>query len=120
MKSITLQSPLDMHVHVRQEDVLRNVVPFTAEQFVGAVCMPNTVPPIDRAERLDRYINEIQEACGDLSFDPYVPLFFRNDFTEADLAPIQDRLFGQGFFKETKVPGGGFSSKGCRVGHGVY
>lgn len=56
--------------------------------------MPNTVPPIDRAERLDRYVHEIKDACGDVSFDPYVPLFFRDDFTEADLAPLHERLFG--------------------------
>lgn len=74
--------------------MLRQVVPFTAEQFVGAVCMPNTVPPVDNAERLDQYVADIKGAAGEFSFDPYVPLFFRADFTEADLAPIRDRLFG--------------------------
>jgi dihydroorotase len=92
--SITLHSPLDMHVHLRQDDMLRFVTPFTAQQFVGAVCMPNTLPPIDSVERYDRYCAELRAAAGDLSFEPYVPLFFHEGLTREELAPARDRLFG--------------------------
>ena len=92
--NLTLNSPLDMHVHLRQDDMLRFVAPFTAEQFVGAVCMPNTLPPVDNAERLDAYTASIRKAVGDLSFDPYVPLFFRDDFTREELTAMRERLFG--------------------------
>ncbi len=91
---ITLHSPLDMHVHVRQDDMLRKVAPFTAAQFAGAVCMPNTVPPVDNAERLDAYVAAIRAAAAPQAFDPYVPLFLRPDFTREQIAPLRGRLFG--------------------------
>ena len=92
--SITLHSPLDMHVHLRQDDMLRNVTPFTAQQFVGAVCMPNTLPPVDSVERYDRYCAEIRAAAEPYAFEPYVPLFFHAGLTREMLAPARDRLFG--------------------------
>lgn len=92
--SLQLNSPLDMHVHVRQDDMLRFVTPFTAAQFAGAVCMPNTLPPVDSVERYDAYCAEIREAAGNQPFDPYVPLFFHTGLTRQMLAPARDRLFG--------------------------
>lgn len=91
---ITLKSPLDMHVHLRQEDMLRQVTPFTAAQFVGAVCMPNTQPPVDSVERYRAYVQEIKAAAAPLEFEPYVPLFFRDDYTREELTAARDELFG--------------------------
>jgi len=92
--NLTLKSPLDMHVHLRQDEVLRQVAPFTAEQFVGAVCMPNTLPPVDSVERYLSYIREIKESVAPLAFEPYVPLFFRSDYTREELTAARDQLFG--------------------------
>jgi dihydroorotase len=83
-----------MHVHVRQDELLRQVVPFTARQFVGAVCMPNTLPPVDSVERMQAYVREIKEAAAPLEFEPYVPLFFRSDFTRETLEAAKEVLFG--------------------------
>lgn len=91
---LTLKSPLDMHVHLRQEEMLQHVTPYTARQFVGAVCMPNTLPPVDTLERYDAYVDEIKLAAAPLEFDPYVPLFFRDDYTREELTGARDRLFG--------------------------
>ncbi|MGA0368139.1 MAG: dihydroorotase [Kiritimatiellia bacterium] len=91
---ITLKSPLDMHVHLRQEDMLRQVTPFTAAQFVGAVCMPNTQPPVDSVDRYRAYVREIKAAAAPLEFEPYVPLFFRDDYTREELTAARDELFG--------------------------
>ena len=92
--SFTLNSPLDMHVHLRQDDMLRNVTPYTARQFVGAVCMPNTLPPVDSVERHDHYAAEIRSAAAPFAFEPYVPLFFHEGLTHEVLAPARERLFG--------------------------
>lgn len=91
---ITLESPLDMHVHLRQDDMLRQVTPFTAAQFVGAVCMPNTLPPVDSVERYVDYIRQIKEAAAPLAFEPYVPLFFREDYSREMLTAARDQFFG--------------------------
>jgi dihydroorotase len=83
-----------MHVHVRQDEMLTQVTPHTAKQFVGAVCMPNTLPPVDTVERYDAYVAEVKKAAAPYSFDPYVPLFFRDDYTREELTEARDRLFG--------------------------
>jgi dihydroorotase len=92
--NLRLNSPLDMHVHVRQDDMLRQVVPYTAAQFVGAVCMPNTLPPVDNLEGYVAYVRQIKEAAAPLEFDPYVPLFFRADYSREMLTAARDDLFG--------------------------
>ncbi len=44
---ITLRRPDDWHVHLRDEQMLRAVLPFTARQFARGIVMPNLNPPID-------------------------------------------------------------------------
>ncbi|MDF3130456.1 dihydroorotase [Kiritimatiellaeota bacterium B1221] len=91
--NLTLKSPLDMHVHLRQDDMLKQVTPFTSSQFSGAVCMPNTQPPVDTLERYRAYVREVTEAAAPFAFAPYVPLFFRDDFTREELTAAREELF---------------------------
>lgn len=49
----------DMHVHLRQGEMLKNVLPYTAGQCARALVMPNTTPPVLTAEDLNRYRSEI-------------------------------------------------------------
>lgn len=81
---ITLESPLDMHLHLREGQVLREVAPLTAAGFAGGVPMPNLREPVDSVERLVAYKQQIREACQGEPFEPYVPLFFR-DYSRAEL-----------------------------------
>ena len=46
MMSLVLESPLDMHLHLREGDMLDRVAPLSAAHFAGAVIMPNLVPPV--------------------------------------------------------------------------
>lgn len=75
---IKLQSPLDMHVHLREGAMLKLVAPLTSKYFAGAVVMPNLVPPVDNLERLLAYRSEIAAATEGDVFEPYMTLFFRN------------------------------------------
>lgn len=43
---ITMPRPDDWHLHVRDGDGLRAVVPASAAVFGRAVIMPNLVPPV--------------------------------------------------------------------------
>ena len=47
MKTITLKSPFDMHLHLRDGDMLNLVAPLSSKTFAKAIIMPNLVPPID-------------------------------------------------------------------------
>ena len=88
-----LDSPLDMHLHVREGAMLERVTPLTANHFAGAVIMPNLVPPVDHLERLFWYRDQIKAATGAAKFEPLMMLFFRN-YTRDELEAARDHIFG--------------------------
>lgn len=90
---IKLKSPLDMHIHLRQDPLLAAVVPETARAFAGAVAMPNLLPPVDNLERLQAYRREILSAAGEQPFEPLMTLFFR-DYSEAELEAARPHILG--------------------------
>lgn len=92
-KEITLQSPLDMHLHLRDGDMMNLVTPLTAETFAGAVIMPNLVPPVDTLEALKAYKQRITAAQGEHNFEPYMALFFRQ-YTAEELTAAKDHIIG--------------------------
>ena len=46
MNEITIRTPDDWHVHLRDGDMLGETVPATARCFRRAIVMPNLVPPV--------------------------------------------------------------------------
>ena len=46
MDQITLQSPFDMQLHLRDGEILQNVAQHTAKSFSYALIMPNLNTPI--------------------------------------------------------------------------
>lgn len=46
IKSITIKKPDDWHVHLRDGDMLRRVLPYTSQDFARAIIMPNLIPPV--------------------------------------------------------------------------
>lgn len=90
---ITLRSPLDMHLHLRDTEMLQLVAPLTTETFAGAVIMPNLVPPVTSIEMLEAYKERILAASSAHAFDPYMVLFFK-DYSEAELAAAKKHMIG--------------------------
>lgn len=78
MKTLTLQSPFDMHLHLRDEDMLRIVAPLTSYSFSGAIIMPNLVPPVTTLEALKAYRHRINDATQGDDFEPFMTLFYQN------------------------------------------
>ncbi len=98
---ITLNSPLDMHLHLRNGDILRLVAPLSAD-FAGAVIMPNLVPPVTTPAMLNTYSERIAEAMGDVPFTRYMTLFF----TPMDEATLTAAQATPGFFGLKLYPAG--------------
>ena len=90
--SITLTSPLDMHLHLRDEEMLSVVAPLSSESFAGAIIMPNLVPPISTKKELVAYKKRILKASNNENFIPYMTLFFKPTYTREFLASIKDEL----------------------------
>jgi dihydroorotase len=89
----TLNSPIDMHLHLREGEMLQAVTPLSTHDFAAAVIMPNLVPPVDSLERMLQYRAEIAAAQGVDVFDPLMMLFFRN-YSEAELMAARAHIFG--------------------------
>jgi dihydroorotase len=92
MSSFTISQALDMHLHLRDEDMLKLVGPLTSKTFSGALVMPNLVPPITTKDALLSYKERINEACKDDAFEPYVTLFFQNNYSYEFLEDIKDEI----------------------------
>jgi len=94
LDTITLDRPLDMHLHLRDGEMLQLVAPHSAASLAGAVIMPNLVPPITSVEMLSGYKQRILQACGDQSrhFVPLMTLFFR-DYSHAELEAAKPHVF---------------------------
>ena len=51
MDTLTITRPDDWHLHVRDGEAMRSVVPHTAAQFGRAIIMPNLKPPVTTESR---------------------------------------------------------------------
>jgi dihydroorotase len=65
MGEFAIRAPDDMHVHLRQGTGLRPWALETARAFRRALAMPNTLPPLITAERVESYRQEILKAVAD-------------------------------------------------------
>lgn len=66
INSVTLRRPDDMHVHLREGQMLKNVAPYTAKQFGHALIMPNLSKPVLTGADVIRYRTEILHAAPSL------------------------------------------------------
>ncbi|KAF1023027.1 MAG: Dihydroorotase [Paracidovorax wautersii] len=85
--SLTLARPDDWHLHVRDGDVLADVVPATARQFGRALIMPNLRPPVTTAELAVAYRSRIQAATpAGSGFTPLMSLYLTDNTTPEEIA----------------------------------
>jgi dihydroorotase len=72
MEKIEIIKPDDWHVHFRDREVLKAVVPETTRHFARAIIMPNLVPPILKGIDAVKYKKRIQKAIP--KKDRFLPL----------------------------------------------
>lgn len=92
ISTFELNEPLDMHLHLRDGEMLGLVGPLTSETFSGALVMPNLVPPITTKEELLSYKQRINTICEQDKFEPYLTLFFKNDYSYKFLEDIKNDI----------------------------
>ncbi len=88
MTSIRIAAPDDWHVHLRDDDMLSAVAPFTADAFRYALVMPNLVPPITTTAMAQSYRERIIAAAGPnarADFTPLMGLYLNDDLVIDDL-----------------------------------
>jgi dihydroorotase len=88
MKELTIRKADDMHVHLRQNEMLRNVLGYTALQCGRALIMPNTTPPILTVQDLVNYRETIVSELGDRT--DFTPLMTFKVVPATSAAIVQD------------------------------
>lgn len=85
-KTLELRKPDDWHLHLRDEDILKAVVPETARHFGRAIIMPNLVPPVVTTTHAQNYRTRIQAALpAGSGFEPLMTLYLTEATDPSDV-----------------------------------
>ena len=86
MRSITITRPDDWHLHLRDGDHLRAVLPDTARRFARAIVMPNLRPPVTTTEAALRYRERVLAALPHGSaFEPLMTLYLTDNTAPGEI-----------------------------------
>lgn len=87
VESLTIRRPDDWHLHFRDGDTMRAVVPHTARQFARAIVMPNLAPPVTTTALASAYRERILDAVPDgTDFTPLMTAYLTDETDADDLA----------------------------------
>ncbi|MBC67205.1 MAG: dihydroorotase [Rhodobacteraceae bacterium] len=90
MTELIIIKPDDMHLHLREGDVLKHVVKDTQKQFARAIVMPNLKNPIKTVHLAEIYYQEIKKNIEDLNFEPLMTLFFNDELNSDEIKKVSD------------------------------
>lgn len=84
---LTIRRPDDWHLHFRDGEIMRDVVPYTARQFARAIVMPNLTPPVTTTALAEAYRARIRAAVPQgVRFEPLMTCYLTDDTDPDDLA----------------------------------
>ena len=87
VESLTIRRPDDWHLHFRDGDTMRAVVPHTARQFARAIVMPNLSPPVTTTALAAAYRERIVAAVPQgVEFTPLMTAYLTDQSDAQDLA----------------------------------
>ena len=97
---ITIRKPDDWHLHVRDGEMLKAVLPYTAQHFGRAILMPNLVPPIRTTQEAIAYRARVMAALPKGShFTPLMTCYLTDETDPDDV----ERGFRDGVFTGVKL-----------------
>lgn len=87
MKILEIIRPDDWHVHFRDNEILKAVVPETTKQFSRAIIMPNLTPPILTGKDASKYKKRIEEAVpNEDNFHPLMTLYLTENTNKYEIS----------------------------------
>ena len=87
VESLTIRRPDDWHLHFRDGETMRAVVPQTARQFARAIVMPNLAPPVTTTALAAAYRDRIVAAVPEgVAFTPLMTAYLTEESDADDLA----------------------------------
>jgi len=92
--TLTLTRPDDWHLHLRDGDVLQDLVPHSARQFARAIVMPNLKPPVTTTEQASAYRERVLAAVPKgANFTPLMTLYLTDNTTPEEIRRAKDSGF---------------------------
>ena len=99
MNSLTMTRPDDWHLHLRDGDAMKAVLPHTARQFARAIIMPNLKPPIRTVAEAAAYRDRLLDALPiGANFEPLMTLYLTDNTSPDEII----RAAQSGFVKAVK------------------
>ncbi|WP_394564158.1 dihydroorotase [Pantoea sp. SGAir0180] len=99
-QQLTIRRPDDWHIHLRDDDMLNTVLPYTSAVNGRAIVMPNLVPPVVSVAAGEAYRNRILAALPDgHAFTPLMTCYLTDSLEADELA----RGFQSGLFTAAKL-----------------
>jgi len=88
---ITITRPDDWHVHLRDGDVLKTIVPHSAAEFGRAIVMPNLKPPVTTTAQAMAYKERIQAVIPNgAHFEPLMTLYLTDNLASDEIYRAKD------------------------------
>jgi dihydroorotase len=86
-QTLTLRRPDDWHLHLRDGDMLRAVLPWSARAFGRAIVMPNLDPPVTTSSQAAAYRDRIRSALpSETRFEPLMTCYLTDRTDPDDIA----------------------------------
>lgn len=97
---LKIRRPDDWHIHLRDGDMLKTVVPYTSEVYGRAIVMPNLVPPVTTVAAAVAYRERIMAAVpAGHRFTPLMTCYLTDTLDADEL----ERGFQEGVFTAAKL-----------------
>jgi len=90
MTELIITKPDDMHLHLREGDILKHACKDTDRQFARAIVMPNLKNSIKTVDQAENYYQEIKGYTSHSNFEPLMTLFFTDALNEAEIKRVSD------------------------------
>ena len=86
MNSLQIIKPDDWHLHLRDGEILKAVLPESERHFARALIMPNLIPPVTTVNQASKYRESIIKALTEKdSFQPLMTLYLTEDTKPSEL-----------------------------------
>ncbi|WP_395006375.1 dihydroorotase [Undibacterium sp.] len=96
IQELKITRPDDWHLHLRDGEALKTVLPHTAAQFSRAIVMPNLKPPVTTTELAAAYRQRILAALPDgMQFEPLMTLYLTDNTPPDEIRRAKDSGFVQ-------------------------
>jgi dihydroorotase len=94
MEQLTLTRPDDWHLHLRDGETLKAVLPYTVRQFARAIVMPNLKPPVRTVADAAAYRDRILAAIpAGQRFEPLMTLYLTDNTSPDEIVVAKAAQF---------------------------